>query len=112
MLLATAMSPWRTPYLRAIPPRVSPIRTTCFCPSTGFSPPLAVGVAPAAPAGAERGAEAADVGGALAGRPLVGMTSLWPTWSVAFEPSLLAAARSVREIWFALAMLQRLSPRA
>ena len=76
MLFATASSPWRTPYLRAMPPSVSPGFTTCFVASV-VGPAGAVSAAVATVGvlviavgrGAEAGAEAA----------LAGMMSFWPT---------------------------------
>ena len=104
MLLAVAISPTFTWYLRAMAPRVSPGLTVCFTESAG---PFAAGAASAIVPLV--GAGAADLAAVVAGA-LPGMMSFWPWRSVDSGRRLFAAASSAFVRWFLWAMDQRLSP--
>src|SRR5688500_15720840 len=106
MLLATARSPCRTPYRRAMAPSVSPDFTTCF---TASGPAwLAAGVSGDSAALTEpaRGRDAL----AVPTFDFAGMISFWPGRSAAFADSRLAAVSCATVMLFFRAIVQRLSP--
>src|ERR1035437_1466190 len=106
MLLAVAISPTFTWYLRAMAPRVWPGLTTCFTESAGpFGAAAISGAAVLVAADPEVFTAAAPSVMALPG-----MMSFWPTRIVASALRLFAAASSALVIWFLWAIIHRLSP--
>ena len=107
MLLATASSPWRTSYFRAIAPSVSPDFTMCLMPSE-------VGrLAAALNGSADFAATPVDgVNGTEATLEfdLPGMSNFWPGLRLAFAERLLAAVSCATVTLFLRAIVQRLSP--